>query len=173
MKTGILFMLMICIGGCVSPSKVNSYHTISNVNKDVFILSSLIQDYLRKTKGRGRDLDLNELIERDTSRRIPNNFEKIELISRGGHIAVKFKFLGSRNQRTVELADQEKAKAEKLKWIIKDSKEQYDGEIQFEYGERFHIIRKIIIKKGSNVANTAPLRQPSRHSTIPQLKALV
>ncbi len=152
MKTGTLFMLMICIEGCVSPSKLNSYHTISNDNKDVFILSSLIQYHLRNTQG--RDFELDELIERDNSMRIANNFEKIELISRGGHIAVKFKFSGSRNQKTVELTNEEKAKADKLKWKIKGSKEQYDGEIQFEYGERFYIMRKIIIKKESNVANT-------------------
>jgi hypothetical protein len=152
MKTGILFMLMIIIGGCVTPSKLNSIDTVWKDNKDVFILSLLIQDHLRNTKG--RDLDLDELIKRDTARRISNNFERIELISRGGHIAVKFEFASSRSQKTVELTTQEKAKADKVKWTTKDFKEQYGGEIQFEYGERFYNIKKIIIKKGSNVANT-------------------
>jgi len=35
--------------------------------------------------------------------------------------------------------------AKKIKWIFKDSREKYDGEIILEYGEKFYNIRKIII----------------------------
>lgn len=153
MKTGIILVLIVFIGGCRTTSKVITNHIVSENNKDVFILSTLIQDYLRNTNK--RDLNLNELIGRDTLRRITNNFEKIELINRGGHIAVKFKFSNSRDKNKIELNAKETEIINNLRWIIKESKEQYDGEIQFDYGERFYRRRKIILKKGSSVANTS------------------
>ena len=37
--------------------------------------------------------------------------------------------------------------ANRLRWIGEKLNEQYDGEIQFDYGERFYRIIRIIVKR--------------------------
>lgn len=144
MKTGILFTLIIFIGGCGTTSKVNTLTNVSEGNKDVFILSTLIRDHLRKTKE--RDLNLDEIFQNDTLRRITNNFEKVELKPRAGHIAVYYKFSDSRDNK-IELTDKEREMINILRWDEKRLKGQHDGEIQFDYGERSYRIRKVVVKK--------------------------
>lgn len=138
-----IIILTILIGGCGTSSKVIIENTITENYKDVFILSDLIGDHMRKSNE--RNVNLNSLLQNDTLKRISNSFEKIELELRGGHITVYYKFSESRNVSRIELNDQEKERIKKLKWFVKDSHGLYDGEIQFDYGERFYRIKKIII----------------------------
>lgn len=144
MRVKILVILIIFVSGCSTTSKSTTASSVPENNKDVFILSTLIRDHLRKTDE--QDLNLNELVHNDSLGRISNNFKNIELEYRGGYIAVYYKFSDSRDNIKIELNEEEKEEIKNLKWIIKDLKEKYDGEIQFEYGERFYGIRKIITR---------------------------
>jgi len=106
-------------------------------------LSILAQDHLRKTDG--RDIDLAELLQTDTLHRISNSFDKVELKPKGGHISVYYKFSKSRDPEGIELSDKEKERTNYFRWTEKELKDQYDGEIQIDYGERFYRVIKIII----------------------------
>jgi len=106
-------------------------------------LSILAQDHLRKTDG--RDIDLAELLQTDTLHRISNSFDKVELKPKGGHISVYYKFSKSRDPKGIELSDKEKERTNYFRWTEKELKDQYDGEIQIDYGERFYRVIKIII----------------------------
>ncbi|HEY9006158.1 MAG TPA: hypothetical protein VIM75_08495 [Ohtaekwangia sp.] len=138
----ILVTLAIFIGGCAS---VPLKSTVSQINRDVLILSILIQDHLRQTEG--RDITLTELLQADTLDRISKSFDKMELKSRGGYISVYYKFSASRDLKGIELSDKEKERTNSFRWTEKVLKNQYDGEIQFDYGERFYRVRKIIINR--------------------------
>lgn len=140
----IIFILIFLITGCVATPKVSAQALVPENNKDVFILSTLIRDYLRNTNG--QDLNINDVVQIDTLKRISKNFETIELNNRGGFISVFYKFSNSRDIKDIELNETEKKEIDKLKWNIKELKEPYDGEIQFDYGERYYRIRKIITK---------------------------
>ncbi|MGL4631728.1 MAG: hypothetical protein ACRCVT_11030 [Leadbetterella sp.] len=91
---------------------------------------------------------MNQLILADSSKRISQNFEKTDIQYKGGHISVYFKFSKIRNNR-IQLNDKE------LKhWSYKKIKEKkmdmlYDGEIQFEYGERFYHLNRVILNSSS------------------------
>lgn len=146
MKLKTLIIFLFFFGGCTTTSKLNTESNVVENNKDVFILSTLIRDHLRSN---GRDLNLYELVLNDTLRRISNNFEKIELKIHGGYISVHYKFSDIRDVKKIELNELERQTISKLKWIIKDFKDQYDGEIQFDFGERLYRIRKIIIREES------------------------
>ena len=74
MRIGILIMLTILLGGCRTTSKVNTVKTVSENFKDVYILSILIRDHFRNT--REEALNLDELIQHDTLRRISNILKK-------------------------------------------------------------------------------------------------
>jgi len=130
--------------GCGGTSKTTTTSLIAEKNKDVLILSSLIRDHLRRTKE--RDLNLNELVQNDSLRRISNNFESIELKYRGGYISVYYKFSRSRNNK-IELTGKEREMLNRTGWASRDLAGQYDGEIRLNYGERFYNIKKITVKK--------------------------
>jgi len=151
MKARLIFIIIIFIGGCDTTSKVNTINIVSEDNKDVFILSSLIRDYLQDARNTGikyqEDLNLEKLVQYDSLRRISNYFEKIELKYQKGHISVYYQFSDSTGNKNIELTDKEIAEIQYVKWKVHDSIEQYDGEIQFNFGERFYRISKIIIKK--------------------------
>jgi hypothetical protein len=142
MKLKVLFTLALFLIGYQTYSQIN---TLAENNEDVFILTILVQDYLRKNSD--KDFNLNDLILCDTLKRISNNFKTIELERHGGYIAVNFKFSDNRIVKKIELSESEQERTKNLKWIAKDFKDNEDGEIQFDYGERFYWIRKIIIKK--------------------------
>ena len=95
MKTKILFIILALITGCGTTSKRPTNSVDIENNKDVFILSFLIQEQLRKTHEIG--LDLNELVQMDSLNRISNNFETIEMKYSGGYIAAYYKFSNTRN----------------------------------------------------------------------------
>ncbi len=133
------------IAGCASTAVTS---TVSENNKDVLILSILAQDHLRKTNG--RDINLAELLKTDTLNRISNSFEKVELKSKGGYISAYYTFSKSRDSKGIELSDKEKELTRYFRWIERDSKNQYDGEIRLEYGERFYRVIKIIVNRPTN-----------------------
>ncbi len=145
MKTKILFIILALITGCGTTSKRPTNSVDIENNKDVFILSFLIQEQLRKTHEIG--LDLNELVQMDSLNRISNNFETIEMKYSGGYIAAYYKFSNTRNSTQIELNKIELKEIDNLKWIVKNFKGQFDGEIQFEFGERGYGIRKIITRQ--------------------------
>jgi hypothetical protein len=140
MKLKIIIILAFFTVGCKTYSQVN---TLAENNKDVLILSLLIQDHFRNKND--QDFNLKDIVQYDTLRRISNNFKTIELKRHGGYIAVYYKYSDIRDVKKIELNDKEREMINNLKWIVKDLKNQDDGEIQFDYGERFYSIRKIII----------------------------
>ncbi len=133
-----LIILTICIAGCASTFLS---HPVSENHKDVLILSIIIQDHLRKTNG--REFNLQDLKQADSLNRIANNFQKVEFISKGGHISVYYKFSESRETKEIFLSDKENDKIKSFKWKEKKLKCLCDGEIQLDYGERFYRIVKI------------------------------
>ena len=138
----ILTLIIFVGGGCASTSVTN---TVSQDNKDVLILSILVQDHLRKTNG--RSVNLTELIKKDTLDRISYSFKTVELESKGGHLSLYYQFSESRNSKEIGLSDKEKELAKNFRWTEKELKNQYDGEIQFDYGERFYRLIRIIVDK--------------------------
>jgi hypothetical protein len=136
----ILIILTILIGGCASTSVTG---TVSENNSDVLILSILVQDHLRKNDG--RDINLAELLQTDTLKRISNSFEKVELKSNGGYISVYYKFSESRDSKGIKLSDKEKELTNYFRWTERDLKNLYDGEIRFDYGERFYRVKKLLL----------------------------
>ncbi|WP_133159315.1 hypothetical protein [Solitalea longa] len=64
--------------------------------------------------------------------------------SKGGHISVYYKFSKSRDSKGIKLLDHEKERARYFRWTEKKLKNQYDGEIQLDYGERFYRVLKLI-----------------------------
>ena len=130
--------------GCAPTSMVTTVDKTPEELRDVFILTILVQEYLRTTNGRNFNLDI--LIEYDSLNRISKNFDEIEQISRGGHIAIQYKFSKKRDYK-VEFTEREKQMKEMWKVVEKKNKSDLGGEIQFEYGERFYNFRKIIINE--------------------------
>jgi hypothetical protein len=142
MKT-ILIILTIFIAACGTTSKVNTINPIAEENKDVLILSNLIREHLIRTNE--IELNLIELLKNDTLNRITNSFEKVELKYHGGYISVYYNHSKTRNDK-IELTDSERIMLTWKKVVTKNLDGLFDGEIQFEYGERFYRIKKVIIK---------------------------
>ncbi len=140
----ILIVLSILITGCASTS-VSS--TVFQDNSDVLVLALLVQDHLRTTDG--RDINLAELIKRDTLQRLSKSFETIDIEFKG-HISVYYKFSASRGSKGIELTGKEKELTKNVRWKEKKLKGKPDGEIQFNYGERFYKLIKIIVDKRTN-----------------------
>ena len=140
----ILIIISLFIGGCSTSSKISTADKTREDLRDVFVLTILTRDYLRNIDG--RDFNLEKLLEYDSLGRISKNFESIKQIARGGHIAIQYKFSKKRDYK-IEFTENEKQMKEIWSVIEKKNVGDFDGEIQFEYGERFHNFRKIIIKK--------------------------
>lgn len=143
-QIGILLIMVVLIEGCTTTSRISTADKTREDLRDVFVLTILVRDYLRNTDG--RDFNLEKLIEYDSLGRISNNFEEIKQTLRGGHIAIQYKFSKKRDYR-IEFTENEKQMKEIWSVIKKKNIGDFDGEIQFEYGERFYNFRKIIIKK--------------------------
>ena len=139
-----LLLLLIFFLSCGSTSRLPETNLIGENNKDVLVLSSLIRNYLRQEKG--RNFDVNEWLKSDSLARISNNFEKAEMKTNGAYISVYYKFSKSRNADVV-LTSKEKELLSWIRWSTKDFTADYDGEIRFDYGERFYHIKKIVVKK--------------------------
>ncbi len=140
-----LIILTIFLLGCSTPSRLLTTNPIANNNKDVFILSTLVGDHLRQTNG--REFSLFELHKNDSLKRISNNFDLIEMKAKGGYISIYFKFSKSRDESEIELSDQEKEMLVRNNWTEKRFDENYDGEIRFDYGERFYRIKRLALKR--------------------------
>jgi hypothetical protein len=61
-------------------------------------------------------------------------------------MAIQFTFSKMRDYK-IEFTENEKQMTEIWRVIEKKNVGDFDGEIQFEYGERFYNFRKIIVKK--------------------------
>lgn len=149
MRTTITLVLFVIAGCRTAPNKDAIYEVPEN-HKDVLVLTTLIRDHFLKTDE--LTLNLDELLQSDSLDRITNNFVKVELKMRGGHIAVYYKFSKSRETKEIELTEKETRRKIKLKSLVKDVNDQYDGEIQYYYNERFYRIKKITIKEKDNTA---------------------
>jgi glutamate dehydrogenase/leucine dehydrogenase len=113
-------------------------------NRDVLILSALIQDHFKQSNT--TDFDLNEIIEKDTLRRIQNNFEKTELKLHGGYISVFYKRTRRDNVK-IELTENEQERFKLIRVTQGDISGPYDGEIRFDFGERFYRVKEIQLNK--------------------------
>lgn len=144
----LFLILIVVLFSCTASSKLKETDALAEKNKDVAILSLLIHDHLVQTGG--RSIDLNELIHKDSLKRISNNFKSLVMKSRGGHLAVYYQVTNTRNL-SVDLTHEQKQMLQYVKWKSKKAHGDYDGEIQLDYGERFYRVRKIlIVKKNSN-----------------------
>ena len=136
--------MAVFIAGCTTAPKISTADKTQEDLRDVFILSILTRDYLRNADG--RDFNLAKLAAIDSLGRIAKNFERIEQLSRGGHIAIQYKFSDKRDYK-IDFTDKEGQMVENWRVIEKKLNGDSDGEIQFEYGERFYNFIKIITKK--------------------------
>lgn len=139
----VLLIIAIVAGGCASRSRVQAIKATED-RQDVYLLAILVQDYFRNTDERNFNLD--ELNRVDSSNRISKNFERIEQVNCGGHISVQYSFSGKRNPK-IDLTDKERQRIDRLRVTEKKYSGNYDGEIQYEYGERFYHLRKIVVKE--------------------------
>jgi hypothetical protein len=133
----LLILVTFFLIACSTSSKVTTADKTREDLRDVFVLTILARDYMRDT--RGRDFNLENLFARDS-------LESIKQTSRGGHIAIQYKFSENRIDK-IEFTENEKQMKEIWKVIEKTNLGGFDGEIQLEYGERFYNFRKIVIKK--------------------------
>lgn len=84
------------------------------------------------------------MIQNDTLQRISNSFEKVELKYRGGYISVYYHHSETRNDK-IELTESERTMLSWKKVVSTNLDGLFDGEIQFEYGERFYRIKKVVV----------------------------
>ncbi len=139
-----LLILTLFIAGC-------NYHSIPQTepvkDNDILILSILLQEYVKKTWE--SEINLEELLKLDTLNRITNSFEKVELKHQKGHMSVFFKFSKSRHLQGIELDEEEKARTGYIRWTESNLKNEYDGEIRLDFGERSYRVIKIVRNKVS------------------------
>lgn len=143
-KYKLLFLAALLMIGCSTTSKVTVAGETWEDLRDVFILTMMVQDYLKATNG--NDFNLENLHAYDSSGRISKNFATIKQISRSGHIAVQYKFSEHRNLK-LDFTENERQRKENWKVVEQSGLGGFDGEIQFEYGENFYNFRKIVIEK--------------------------
>ena len=142
----IFIILTIFIAACDTTSKMDARKTIAENNKDVLILSTIIRDHFKRTHE--EILDLKELVNNDTLKRISSNFEKLELRSYNSCIAVYFTFSKTRQKNNIELTAKENEMLTYKFWKAKDlTGQQYDGEIRFAFGEQLYHITRITVGK--------------------------
>jgi hypothetical protein len=92
----ILALLVIFALGCGPTANMGTNNALAEKNKDVLILTTLIQHQLRRTKE--GPVDLNSVLQNDTLKRISNSFEKMEFKYRGGYISVYYKLFRHKRQ---------------------------------------------------------------------------
>jgi len=141
----ILTMLSLLITLNISAQKIKAPGTIAAHNRDAFLLALMVRDHLKETDA--LIAGLATILQRDSTGRITTCFEKTDLKSKKGHISLYFKFSSLRDEKAIQLTAEEKKLLGWMRYQENKSLEDYDGEIQFDYGERFYRIRKIIVKK--------------------------
>lgn len=157
MKSFFTFLLLL-IAGCSMAQKKTVPSPLAESNKDVLLLALLVNNYLKETDA--RSVDLPTLLLPDTTGRIKQHFEKIELQSHNGHISAYYTFSSSRS-KDVPLNENEKEMLDRMRYIEKKVSGDYDGEIQFDFGERFYRIRRIILSKKQYIHSSPPENTPS------------
>lgn len=148
----VAFLCIFCFA-CSSAKQTAKKELVANQNKDVIVLSYLIRDYMRKTHR--TNFALSDILTTDSLTRITKNFEYIELRDwpnpiRGGYI-VYYKFSKERNQDAIVLKESEKVPSVlRTKNVIgrneKELHKKFDGELHFNYPERFYWLRGIVVK---------------------------
>lgn len=138
----LIFIFTAFLFSCTGSSRIKDPGGLAEKNKDVAILSLLIHNQL--VKSRQESFDLNALVQKDSLKRISNNFKSLVMKSRAGHLSIIFQFADTRNA-AVALTEQEKQQLQYVRWVQKKMKDDGDGEIWFDYGERFYRVRKIFI----------------------------
>ena len=128
---------------CTASSRVKDPCGLGEKNKDVAILSLFIHDFLVQTNE--QSIDLNKLLEKDSLKRISDNFKSLEMKSHAGHLSIIYQFAHTRNTR-VALTEKEKQQLQYVRWEPKKMNGEGDGEIWFDYGERFYRVRRVYIK---------------------------
>lgn len=144
MKNFIFICTIVLLGGCATTSKLETLDLNRKNNKDVFILSNLIQEHLMRTND--FKLDLDALVQSDTLKRISHHFEDVKLEFRGGHIAIYYVFAKTRNT-AVELTSEEQEKLSYRRFVVDKIDAPYDGEIRLAYGEKFYHHIKVILNE--------------------------
>jgi hypothetical protein len=138
-------ILVVFFSGSLSAQQVTAPGPVADKNKDVVLLALLIKDHLTDT--RERDVVLSEILQLDTTGRITGQFEEIQMKSNKGYISVYFKFSATRVDKDLQLTADEKKMLGWIRYKQKDLPGNYDGEMQFNFGERFYRIRRITVKK--------------------------
>lgn len=142
MKQFFSFLLLLVTGCSVAQKKAATSPLTDN--KNVLVLAILVNNYLKENDA--RSVDLPTLLLRDTVGRIQQNFEKLVLKSDKGHISAYFKFSSNRVENIL-LDEKEKEMLGRMRYAVKEMAGEYDGEIQFAFGERFYRIMSITIRK--------------------------
>lgn len=141
----VFLLIVIILSACNPSSKVETINPIAEANKDLIVLSKIISKHLLETNG--TEIKLDELIQKDTLKRIANNFEKIEFSrDKSGRVLVAYKFSKSRNTE-IEINGNEKPMLYSKAFIYGPSDGQFDGRIQFAFPERFYHVMKVIVYK--------------------------
>lgn len=152
--TGSLFVLAgLLLHRCSPTSKSAASQMISNDYKDVLILAQLIQVTLRQTEPEA--ITLAALLAKDSLHRISENFAQVTFQTAPGHIAATYRFSDHRKSNPA-WNNAEKNTAAHLKWVVRKTKPDRDGEIQFDFGERGYHIKKIILYRAA-----VPATQPA------------
>ncbi len=139
-----LFLILIVVFfSCTASSRLKDPENLAEKNKDVAILSLLIHDEL--VKSRRDTFSLVALAQKDSLKRISDNFKSLEMKSYAGHLSIIYQFAQTRNTR-VALTEKEKQQLQYVRWELKKMKDDADGEIRFDYGERFYRVRRVYIK---------------------------
>jgi hypothetical protein len=141
----ILLFISIFSLGC-GTLKDSTPVNIREENRDVLILASLLHAQLRFSQG--RYVDLKTVLLNDTLRRITNNFDRIETISRKGYISVYYTFSDRRDNK-IQLTNKEREVLDWISWAPMTTSDNYDGEIRLDFGERHYRIKKILVKKNN------------------------
>ncbi|MEY4876188.1 MAG: hypothetical protein RL708_1337 [Bacteroidota bacterium] len=154
-KKSALFFLILFLSSCASSTKITERNTLAENNKDVYILSLIIRDYLNyrfenpnpSVRANIKNFMKSGFVKDDSLKRIVNNFEILEVKDDEPGDIVYFEFSKSRRTDGIRLtAKQSEALRRKIR-TSKSLSEIYDGKILFAYPERFYGIREIIVKK--------------------------
>lgn len=140
-----LFPLLLLLSTiCSFAQKKAVTDSIAVNNKDVLLLAILLNNYLKETDA--DSVNLATVLLKDTAGRISRNFEKLALKSKRTHISVYYKF-SSQREKNVQLTSREKERLGRMRYTENEMAGEYDGEIQFDFGERSYRIRKIKVRK--------------------------
>ncbi|WP_207534697.1 hypothetical protein [Desertivirga arenae] len=137
-------LTLTCLLGCGTTFKVPTRSPHGAASFDVLVLATSIQSCLKETKG--GEFSLKEVIQKDSSGIIANRFEQIHLKSRAGYISAYFKRRTPSNGK-IGINENERYRLMGIRWDITKILAPFDGEIRFDYGERFYRIRKVLINK--------------------------